>query len=94
MLKKSIDYDSQAPPTLKLKKGRYTRFYKTEVHASINILSINDFNEEESKMHLIFDLELRWKDKLLNYNFLKNDDLNNSVKSSEDFWKPHVLFNK
>ena len=92
LIKKSSKYNSQAPPTLKQKEGRETKFLKTEIHAFTDVLTVNDFDEDESKMYLTFNIQLRWQDKLLNFNFLKKDDLNNSVKSTEVFWKPDVAF--
>ena len=92
LIQKSSKYDSQAPPTLKLTKGRFKRFFKTKIHVSTNILAVNDLDEDESKMQLTFNIRLRWQDKLLNFNFLKIDDLNNSVKATEDFWKPNIDF--
>ena len=92
IIKKSVNYDSQAPPTLKLTESRQTRFFKTEIHGSTDILSINDFDEDESEMLVTFNLKLRWKDRQLKFNFLKKDDQNNSVKENEDFWKPKLSF--
>ena len=86
------DYDKEKPSIEKQKIGDKVVYPKSEVEASITILHIIDINMAESFINVMFKLKLKWHDKRIKFNFLKNNEERNLISSKAHIWKPNVNF--
>ena len=86
-------YNSENPPSLTEKRGKEIIVRPLEIDTSIHIHNIIEINEDASVISLMFSMSLRWTDKRLQYNFLKKDALQNTIKhTSAPIWIPSIIF--
>ena len=88
-------YDRERAPTQRIREEGGDIVFKTkEVNVTLNVIDILDINEEESLVHLFFQIELTWFDFNLNYQFLNKFDDKNDIHDhlATDIWSPNIEF--
>ena len=88
-------YDRERAPTQRVRQdGGEITFKTKEVNVTLKIIDILDINEEESLLHLFFQIELRWFDYKLHYQFLNTFDDKNDIHDhlAADIWSPNIEF--
>ena len=86
-------YNPFWPPITTVRGGKIDRL---EIRTTFTVLDVFDINEEESYFDLDFILHMKWYDKDLRFEYLKNSiDENTLYQSSlEKIWYPTVYFEK
>ena len=88
-------YDSERAPTQRITEDEGEFIFKTnDVNVTLKVIDILDINEDESLVHLFFQIELRWFDFNLNYQFLNKFDDKNVIHENlaKNIWSPNLEF--
>ena len=88
-------YDRERAPTQRIMEdGGEISFKTNEVNVTLKVIDILDINEEESLVHLFFQIELTWFDFNLHYQFLNKFDDKNYIHDhlAANIWSPNIEF--
>ena len=84
--------NNKIPPRVAVLNGRKKTFPKTKVIAMTEILKITEINELDSFFFVTLNLELKWADPQLIYNFLHDDKSKNVLTKDDNIWSPEIMF--
>ena len=64
------------------------------MNVSVNVSSVLDVDQDDATFTILFNLNLKWKDPYLKFNYLKRKKRQNHIteKLSEGIWKPSIKF--
>ena len=94
MLEIEPSYNKHKPPTISSFKDGEVTLMKTIVNASVNVSSVLDVDQDDATFTILFNLNLKWKDPYLNFNYLKRRIQQNHIteKFSSSIWLPSIKF--
>ena len=69
-------------------------FKTKQVNVTFKVINILDINEEQSVVHIFFQIELTWYDSNLKYQFLNMFDDKNDINEdlASKIWSPKIEF--
>ena len=86
----NLEYDHNRPPI----DYRNGEIKLTTLDATFTVVKILDINEGDSSFELHFQLEVQWFDKNVRFEFLKDQDYDNTLSTElkEKIWVPKLKF--
>ena len=86
-------YNRNMPPSRIVMEGKERAFLPSEVRASVRIQDILGMDEAMSTFSLEFNMDFKWTDSRLKFNFLKTDNNSNMIADpKENIWIPDAIF--
>ena len=87
-------YNKHKAPTISTFKDGEVTLMKTQVNASVKVSSVLDVDQDDASFTILFHLNLRWKDPLLKFYYLKGQKEQNHIteKLSKRIWMPSIIF--
>ena len=91
---KTPNYNKHKAPTISSFEDGEVFLMQTIVNASVNVSSVLDVDQDDATFTILFNLNLKWKDPYLKFNYLKRKKRQNHIteKLSERIWKPSIKF--
>ena len=87
-------YNKYKAPTISSFKNGEVTLMKTQINASVRVLSVLDVDQDDASFTVLFNLNLKWNDPHVKFFYLKGKKEQNHITKilSKKIWMPSIKF--